>query len=304
MGSGFDVPDTIPGNTPILIMSGSSWHFQLWHRDSGAQAGDSNFSNGLSVTFPAAPPVPIAGMVLIPAGMFDMGSNAASGAPYYGGSSTQPVHTVTISHDFWMGEHEVTQDEYQALMGMNPSTFVGPHLPVETLSWNDARAYCAALTVQEAASGHVPPGFEYRLPTEAEWEYACRGGTTTEFNTGQAIYCADAQFYRSNHSGIICGSNSPVVVGAFQPNAWGLHDMHGNVEEWCLDSYSSYGSSAEIDPFVTGGSSRICRGGGWRFSGRGNGSEMLRSAARATNSPSSSNRHRGFRVVLASVLVP
>jgi hypothetical protein len=99
VGSGFDVPDTIPGNTPIMILSGDTWHFQVWHRDSAVQSGDSNFSNGLSVTFPVAPPVPVAGMVQIPAGSFDMGSNAPLGdvAPYYNQPDSQPVHNVTIS---------------------------------------------------------------------------------------------------------------------------------------------------------------------------------------------------------------
>jgi hypothetical protein len=142
-GSGYDVPLTVPDSVPVTIMSGDNWNFQLWHRDTPAGNGSSNFSNGLSVVF--GPLQPVAGMVPITAGTFSMGSNAAAGAPYYGDSSTQPVHDVTITQDFWMGEFEVTQAEYQALMGSNPSSNVGTNLPVEGVSWNEARACGAEL---------------------------------------------------------------------------------------------------------------------------------------------------------------
>ncbi|MCP5021590.1 MAG: formylglycine-generating enzyme family protein [bacterium] len=301
-GSGFDVPDTIPSSPPIMIMSGATWHFQVWHRDTPSAQGASNFSNGLSVTFPLAPVVPIAGMVSIPAGSFDMGSNAASGAPYYGSSATQPVHNVTISQDFWMGEHEVTQAEYQALMGSNPSYFSGPNLPVEAVDWNDARAYCTALTAQEMAAGNLATGYEYRLPTEAEWEYACRAGTTTEFNVGSDLFCADARFWSSYHSNSGCGvSNSAgtIDVGSYSANAFGLYDMHGNVWEWCLDSYAGYGAAAVTDPFVTGGSHRVIRGGSWYGNSR-----YCRSAYRGSYRPVKPSHTLGFRAVLAPVLVP
>jgi formylglycine-generating enzyme required for sulfatase activity len=297
-GTGFDVPDTVAGS-PAVITYGSTWHFQVWHRDTPASSGASNFSNGLSVTFPVGPSVPIAGMVSIPAGSFSMGSDAAAGAPYWGDTSTQPVHDVTITQDFWMGEHEVTQAEYQALMGVNPSFHSGPNLPVEQVSWHDARAYCTALTAQEIALGNLAAGHEYRLPTEAEWEYACRAGTTTEFNVGVDLFCTDAQFGYSNHSNSSCSSSSPVDVGGYPANAFGLHDMDGNVTEWCLDSYTSYSSGAVTAPFVTGvGSSRVLRGGSWYFN-----SNFCRSANRLGVSPGSSHSGFGFRVVLAQVLV-
>ncbi|MCP5023347.1 MAG: formylglycine-generating enzyme family protein [bacterium] len=298
-GSGFDVPDTIPSFPSTMIMSGDTWHFQVWHRDRTVQTSDSNFSNGLSVTFPLAPVVPIAGMVSIPAGSFDMGSNEAGGAPYFGNSSTQPVHSVTISEAFWMGEYEVTQAEYQALMGSNPSSNPGPNLPVEEVSWNDARAYCTALTAQEMVAGNVPTGMEYRLPTEAEWEYACRAGTVTEFNVGTGLVCADAKFHHSYHSNSTCNSNTTVNVGSYSANAFGLYDMHGNVWEWCLDSYAGYFAASQTDPFVTGGSNRVVRGGGW-FSD----SSYCRSARRSSLSPGNSFSFIGFRAVLAPVLVP
>jgi len=231
-----------------------------------------------------------------------MGSNASSGAPYYNGSITQPVHQVTISYTFWMGEKEVTQAQYQALMGTNPSNFPGANKPVEQVTWNNAVAYCAALTTQQAALGNVPAGYQYRLPTEAEWEYACRAGTTTEFNTGAALFCNDAKFYYSYHSNSQCyssGTGSTVPVGSYAPNAWGLYDMHGNVWEWCLDSVANYPSGPVTDPFVTGGPNRVFRGGGWGFN-----SYDCRSAFRSSYNPGITNYDFGFRVVLAPVLVP
>ncbi|MEZ6020808.1 MAG: formylglycine-generating enzyme family protein [Planctomycetota bacterium] len=258
-GTGFDVPSTIPDGVPSPIVLGDTWHFQLWYRDSPAQAGSSNFSNGLSVTF-HPPGTPIAGMVAIPAGTFQMGSNAPLGAPYFPSTGEQPVHTVHISQSFWMSATEVTQGQYQALMGVNPSYFSGgANRPVEQVSWHDARAYCAALTAQEQALGNVPNGFEYRLPTEAEWEYACRAGTTTEFHYGASLLCGEAKFYFSNHSGTDCGSAGTTDVGSYAPNGFGLFDMHGNVSEWCLDSYSGYGAGTVTDPFVTGWLNRVFR---------------------------------------------
>ncbi|MEZ5973783.1 MAG: formylglycine-generating enzyme family protein [Planctomycetota bacterium] len=297
-GMGFDVPNTIPDGVPSPILLGDTWHFQLWYRDSPAQAGGSNFSSGLSVTF-NPPGTPIAGMVPIPAGTFQMGSNAPSGAPYFNTASTQPVHTVTISQSFWMSSTEVTQPQYEALMGVNPSYWVAPLRPVERVSWHDARAYCAALTAQEQALGNVPTGFEYRLPTEAEWEYACRGGTTTEFYHGDSLFCSNARFSYSYHSNQDCGSWGAVAAGTYAPNAFGLYNMHGNVWEWCLDSWADYGAGAATDPFETGGSLRVIRGGSWLYS-----SDACRSAYRAYLDPAGANFSLGFRVVLAPVLVP
>jgi len=239
------------------------------------------------------------GMVAIPAGTFDMGSNAAGGAPYFGDPSTQPVHAVTISNSFWMGQHEVTQSEYAALMGTNPSFNPGANNPVEQVSWFDAQAYCAALTTQQSALGNVPPGYQYRLPTEAEWEYACRAGTTTEFNVGSALFCNQAKFAYSFHSNSSCGSSSTVPVGSYAPNAWGLYDMHGNVFEWCLDSYQAYSAGPVTDPFVTGGPDRVARGGSWL-----DGSNHCRSAFRVIGVPGITYYDTGIRVVLAPVLAP
>jgi len=239
--------------------------------------------------------------VAIPPGSFMMGSNAPNGSPYFGNISTQPVHQVTISYPFWMGQHEVMQSEYQALMGSNPSGFPGASRPVETVSWHQARAYCAALTAQQA--GNPPAGYEYRLPTEAEREYACRAGTTTEFHYGPDLFCNQARFGYSFHSNSSCFSGSTVPVGSYAPNAFGLYDMHGNVAEWCLDSYAQYSSASVTDPFVTGGPTRVYRGGGW-FEFYPLGSFFCRSAYRESNAPGFTDNELGFRVVLAPVLVP
>ena len=284
-------------------VAGDKVFVQSWYRDPSA-VKSSNLSNAVELTLRNPAPVPcvttIPGMVAIPAGTFDMGSDAASGAPYFGHSSQQPVHQVTISYCFWMGATEVTQTEYSSLMGTNASFFVGASNPVERVNWFNAQAYCAALTAQQAALGNVPAGYQYRVPTEAEWEYACRAGTTTEFNVGASLFCNQAKFGYSYHStSSICGSTSHVPVASYAPNAWGLFDMHGNVSEWCFDSFAGYSAAAVTDPFVTGGANRVIRGGAWN----GN-SSRCRSAYRIYISPGGADSSVGIRVVLAPILVP
>jgi formylglycine-generating enzyme required for sulfatase activity len=244
---------------------------------------------------------PIPGLAIIQPGTFQMGSNAAFAEPYFGTSDEKPVHSVTISYPFWMGATEVSQAQYQALMGTNPSGFPGANRPVEVVSWFDAQAYCAALTIQQAALGNVPAGYQYRLPTEAEWEYACRAGTTTEFNVGSALFCNQARFRYSYHSNSECSGwqSGTVPVGSYPPNPWGLFDTHGNVWEWCLDSSASYPAGAVADPFVTGGPIRVIRGGGYGYD-----SGDCRSAGRGYLTPGEAYGDLGFRVVLAPVLVP
>ncbi|MBK8980666.1 MAG: formylglycine-generating enzyme family protein [Planctomycetes bacterium] len=233
-------------------------------------------------------------MVLISAGSFRMGSTIV-------GETAVPVHTVHITSPFWIGKHEVTQAEYQALMGTNPSQFPGPDQPVETVSWHDAMAYCATLTAREALAGRLPTSYQYRLPTEAEWEYCCRAGTTTEYWAGNALTCTDANF---------CAAPSPTGccvgritdVGTYAANAWGLHDTHGNVWEWCLDSWdgsSNYPANTVSDPYVSSGYLRVQRGGCFACDAL-----RCRSAARVGGSPGRSHSSCGFRVALAPILVP
>jgi formylglycine-generating enzyme required for sulfatase activity len=225
-----------------------------------------------------------AGMVPIPAGSFRMGSDVQD--------DEKPVHEVTLTYSFWMGATPVTQEQFQELMGVNPSCFAGEKKPVEQVNWRVARAYCERLTKQQSVTGTLPAGYEYRLPTEAEWEYACRAGTTTEYNTGDELLPSQARFDRDDSEG-------SVPVASYPPNAWGLYDMHGNVAEWCLDSYAAYSAGAVKDPFVSGGPYRVFRGGSWRY-----GSNRCRSARRSNSNPGVTGYYVGFRVVLAPVLVP
>lgn len=242
-------------------------------------------------------------MLAIPAGTFAMGSNALLGAPYFGNDTQRPVHQVAVTRRFWMSRHEVTQAEWLALMGNSPSFFSGARRPVESVSWQEAMAYCAALTAAERAAGRVPDGYQYRLPTEAEWEYCCRAGSTTEFATGDDLLCTQAQFTFSYHGNAGCDVTATLPVGSFAANAFGLHDMHGNVAEWCLDGWdgsANYPAGAVSDPYVATGPYRAVRGGSWFDL-----SFYCRSAFRLNLAAPDLKQNRiGLRVVLAPTLVP
>jgi len=277
----------------------------------GAVTADSNGAIRVSVPiFYRVQGVPAvvapSNMVFIPAGTFVMGSPASEPARF---SSEGPQTTVTISRGFWMGKYEVTQGEYLAVMGSNPSSFTGDlSRPVERVSWHDAVAYCAALTARERGAGRLPAGNGYRLPTEAEWEYACRAGTTTPFHYGSALRSVMANFYGYyeyppcggeidwcyNASGTDLGRTTS--VGSYAPNVWGLYDMHGNVWEWCQDWWSgSLPGGSVTDPQGSPtGSGRVIRGGSWY-----NSASYCRSALRYNYYPTYRNYVVGFRVVLA-----
>ncbi len=279
---------------------------QSWYRDPLA-VKTSNLSNALELSVLKPTPVPcvtpLPGMVLIPAGSFQMGSNTPSGAPYFGSVREQPVRQVTISRCFWMGATEVTQAQYEAVMGPNSAPgSMGPNYPVAYLKWYEARDFCALFTAQEAALGNLPPGYRYRLPTEAEWEYACRAGTTTQFNVGDELLCSQARFSFSYHSNASCApSNALAPVASYPPNAWGLYDMHGNAWEWVQDRYAPYTPGPVTDPFVSGNflSERVLRGGA---SNRD--SSYARSAHRRFDFPEYSFEVYGFRMVLAPEFAP
>jgi formylglycine-generating enzyme required for sulfatase activity len=268
-----------------------------------------------SYTTPAgAPPQTIPNMAWIPCGTFTMGSPTSEAVR--GTDETQ--HTVTLSQGFWMGKYLVTQADYLALVGSNPSYFttqdvygnpIPPDLsrPVEQVSWNDAVAYCAALTAREQAAGRLPAGWVYRLPTESEWEYACRAGTTTPFHYGNELRsgmanfdgqyeyppCGVSTYSCYNPAGIYLGRTT--AVGSYAPNAWGLYDMHGNVWEWCQDWYGTYPTGSVTDPQgPSSGSDRVVRGGDWLDN-----AYYCRSARRLDSIPSNRASGAGFRVVLA-----
>ena len=186
-----------------------------------------------------------------------------------------------------MSDHETTQAEYESVMGSNPSGFKGSSLPVEQVSWDDAVSYCARLTVRELAAGRIEAGQAYRLPTEAEWEYAARAGTTG----AHAGELGSMGWYEDNS-----GTKTHAVKGK-QANGWGLYDMHGNVLEWCADWYGDYPSESVTDPTgATSGSDRVFRGGCWNFEARN-----CRSAYRFRFVPGFRNFNLGFRSVLSSV---
>lgn len=231
--------------------------------------------------------VPQIELVLIPAGTFMMGSPASEDYRFY---DEGPQHQVTVQ-SFYMGKYEVTQEQYQAVMGKNPSTFKGANLPVDTISWNDAVKFCRKLSRN---------GQQYRLPTEAEWEYACRAGTTTPFAFGSSLSSAQANFngdypYGEASKGIYLGQTTP--VGSFSPNKFGLYDMHGNVSEWCLDVWhrNYNGAPTNGSAWLTGGadtSTRMIRGGWWNGSSR-----SCRSAVRLIAEDDTRSSAYGFRVV-------
>jgi formylglycine-generating enzyme required for sulfatase activity len=229
-------------------------------------------------------------MVFIPPGTFRMGSPTNEVDRY---TNEGPQTAVTISRGFWMGKYEVMQWEYLAVMGNNPSSFTGDtKRPVERVSWFDATNYCGQLTQRERAAGRIPTNSVYRLPTEAEWEYACRGWTSTRFSYG------DDPGYASlgNYAWYSANSGSTThPVGQKLPNPWGLHDMHGNVWEWCQDWWDSYPGGIAVDPpGPATGSSRVFRGGFWVTPG-----SYCRSAFRGSTGPQGADRTIGFRVLVA-----
>ncbi len=242
-------------------------------------------------------PVPL-GFVRIELGMFQMGSPTSEG-----GDSHETQHWVRITKPLLLGEAEVTQAEYQAVMGTNPSYHQGAQRPVEQVTWFDAVNYCNALTDREpgltrayTVSGSTVTWNRaangYRLPTESEWEYACRAGTTTRYWSGEAESdLARAAWYFANS-----GSQTHDVKGK-QANAWGLYDVHGNVWEWCWDWYATYPAGSQGSPTVdpagpVSETYRVLRGGSWDLTG----TYYLRCAGRGTFYPASSYYSLGFRV--------
>jgi formylglycine-generating enzyme required for sulfatase activity len=250
-------------------------------------------------------------MVWIPAGSFTMGSPVSEENRF---DDEGPQHTVTLTGGFYMGKYTVTQSQYQAVTGTNPSGFKtapagenAAKLPVEQVTWYDAVEFCNKLSQLEGLtpvytiSGRTPAtGYPiksatvtavlsaagYRLPTEAQWEYACRAGTSTVYNTGTSI-SNNTGWYNAN------SMNTTHEVGKKSANARGLYDMHGNVWEWCGDWFGNYSSGTQTNPTgVSSGLTRVTRGGSWYSSPQG-----VRSACRNGDTPSGQFANLGFRVV-------
>jgi formylglycine-generating enzyme len=260
-------------------------------------------------------------MVLIPAGTFTMGSPSSEPDR----NSDEIQHFVTLS-SFNISKYQVTQEQYKAVMGKNPSFFSSkPHVgeiqgkrPVEGVGWYDALVFCNKLSIKEklipaysincktnpADWGTLPSGYDnpkrttwdtvvivagsngYRLPTEAQWEYACRAGTTTAYNTGDTI-SDNTGWYNDN------SESKTHEVGKKPANDYGLYDMHGNVYEWCWDWYASYSNGTQTDPMgASSGASRVLRGGYWFDLDVG-----LRSARRYGSGPTNRDADLGLRLV-------
>ncbi len=223
-------------------------------------------------------------LVPIPAGWFWMGAPPDEA----GRDEDAPRHRVRISRPFYLGRYEVTQAQWLAVMDRLPSFFTGDaSLPVDSVRWEQAHEFCRRVSQQT--------GRTVRLPTEAQWEYACRAGTTTAFSFGPRLTPRDANFDWTDggaDGGVTLERTTP--VGTFRPNAWGLYDMHGNVKEWCLDWYGRdyYRHSPSVDPRGPArGSQHVLRGGSWDDYAR-----RCRSAYRGGHRPGDRDHTLGFRV--------
>jgi formylglycine-generating enzyme required for sulfatase activity len=228
----------------------------------------------------------------IASGTFMMGTSGSGPSPFL--SETQ--HSTTITRDFCIGTCQVTQSQYSRVMKDNPSCFHGDgtrfdssNHPIENVSWFQAYAFCHFLSAlpEEKKSGCV-----YRLPTEAEWEYACRAGSNTKYSFGDDVAMLDQAGWSGRNS-----AGRTAQVGQKTPNAWGVYDMHGNVLEWCRDWYAPYSSQACVDPIgPPTGYGRVFRGGSWDLA-----AQWCGSAFRSMNHPAYRMNNLGFRVVMNCV---
>jgi formylglycine-generating enzyme required for sulfatase activity len=235
-------------------------------------------------------------MVLIKHGKFILRSQKTelgNGGKHIEDESLQ--HEVRISRDFYMGQTEVTQGQWKAIMGTEPwkgkeHVKEGENYPASYVSWFQAGEFCKKLSKQEEKQGR-----KYRLPTEAEWEYACRAGSKTAYSFGESSKSLGNYAWFNGNSN---GQTHP--VGEKKANAWGLYDMHGNVWEWCSDWYGAYPNGAVSDPVgPRKGSFRVLRGGCWIVE-----APFCQSALRRCNFPSGSGSYYGFRVALSSSEIP
>ena len=292
------------------IMRGGSWdHFAVDCRSAsfiadkvdpnekrgsyGFRVALSPITNNMDITIPLSNTVSL-DMIWIKPGTFMMGSPENE----LGRSDDEVQHQVTLTKGYWLGKYEVTQAQYEAVTGSNPANFKGSNRPVENVNWFDAVNFCEKLTEIEKAAGRLPEGYEYTLPTEAQWEYACRAGTAAALNSGKNLSdeseCSEMDevgWYGYN------SDNETHSVGQKMPNAWGLYDMHGNVWEWCLDKYEDYPTSSVTDPVGPDtGVHRVKRGGSLDLI-----AGSCRSAYRNSYSPEGRDFIFGFRVALAPV---
>jgi len=253
--------------------------------DTSAPIGDHRF-------YRAALQNPPTNMVFIPPNTFRMGSPTNE---FNRSEDESPQTTVIITRGYWIGKYEVTQNEYLSLMNTNPSFFPGvTNGPVSSVSWIDATNYCAKLTQQELAAGRIPAGAMYRLPTEAEWEYAARAGTSTRFSYGDDLDSSSL----TNYAWYAVNANLMVhPVGQKLPNPWGLYDTEGDVWEWCSDWYGELPGGVQVDPKGPDSNAigfKVMRGGAYDYF-----DSDCRSARRLFFGQVLTDTDLGFRVVLA-----
>ena len=218
-------------------------------------------------------------MVRVEAGTFTMGATPEMKNPY---KDEKPTHRVTLTNDYYIGKYEVTQTLWQTVMGNNPSKFKGDNLPVEMVSWYYCQEFISKLN---RITGKL-----FRLPTEAEWEYAARGGNKSRgYQYSGSNNFLDVAWFKDNS-----GSKTH-AVGTKQPNELGIYDMSGNVLEWCQDWYGAYSSSSQVNPTgANSGSVRVLRGGGWLYFAR-----ICHSSCRSLRSPDICDSNLGLRLVLS-----
>jgi formylglycine-generating enzyme required for sulfatase activity len=226
---------------------------------------------------------PATGMrfVEVPAGHFVMGSPESE----VDREAQETRHDVILSHAFWLGQYEVTQEQWRRVMGTAPSHFAGAaaNLPVENVNWFEVGEFLRRLAA-------ISPGNRFRLPTEAEWEYACRGGTRTAFASGEGLTPADANIAATPET---AAAGKTMPVGSFAPNAWQIYDLHGNVWEWTADEYCPYAGGPVTDPTPgCGAALKVIHGGSWRFL-----ADSARCALRYTHRPQDRGPSLGFRIV-------
>ena len=231
-------------------------------------------------------------LIEIPAGTFMMGFLASERSQ---SSFFKKQFAVRLTKPFWLGKTEVTQGQFKKVMGTEPwvgqgGAQIGEDNAASHVDWNNATAFCQRLTDTDHKNGKLPAGESYRLPTDAEWEYACRAGTQTKWSFGNDESQLGNYGWCSGNTGDV-GQGYAHKVGLKKPNPWGLHDMHGNVREWCSDWYGEK-LSGGVDPVGPGGGSiRMGRGGSW-----GNFPDTGHSAFRNKFLPSARHGDLGFRV--------
>ena len=246
---------------------------------SGYSSSSSSMASGSNaISIPVKDGISI-DMVKVEAGTFMMGATSEMKDPY---SDEKPVHQVTLTNDYYMGKYEVTQALWQAVMGNNPSHFKGENLPVETVNWNECQEFISKLNSMT--------GRKFRLPTEAEWEYAARGGKKSRsYQYSGSSNISDVAWYDGNS-----GSKTH-PVGTKQANELGIYDMSGNVYEWCSDWYGSYSSSSQTNPMGSdSGAKRVRRGGSWCYIAR-----ICRSSYRYGDAPDCRGLYLGLRLALS-----